>query len=422
MKISFLFKWIIKSCLITVFLVPIRLHSWVQKRRRSKLLSSGKNSEYYKNKITYFDRGFLDPTADAGARAMSDVLKFLDDTHTEVGTLVFGAGSAEAPNKKTNDTMQIVKFSFVQIREMRRSLLQCDYILVMSPENYFVLSIALLFCKKSPVIWFFGGDVYYERFKTGMKNHSGLVYLRYLLNYMFYRVVEPMLWSSADVCLSPNQGEADLIRSFNPHSFVLPIRAFSNAELENRDYNSHLDNSKRIDFIFVGGTGHSPNIAALKCAVTEILPEIKKRYDQDVILHIIGSGWEEEEFASWMGNASNCVMYGRVSENELIRLYAESTFALALIQDGAGVKGKVIEAMYHGAIVITTPIGAQGIPESVLPRFTQTADMYSYIDLMIDDLDAQRTTKSSYVCFLHDFYSISVYEELFDMLLSKAEY
>jgi len=404
-----------------VFSIPIILHSWKQKRRRSNFSSSGKTSEHRRKKVIYFDRGFLDPTADAGARAMSDVLNFLHETRAEVSNVVFSAGSVEAVNKKTNDTRSNVTFSFSQIREMRRSLLQCDYILVMSPENYFVLIIALLFCKKSPAIWFFGGDVYYERFKTGTKNHSGLVYLRYFLNYMLYRAVESLLWPSADVCLSPNEYEADLIRSFNPNSFVLPIRAFSNAELANRSDKSDLDNSKSIDFIFVGGTGHSPNIAALKCAVTEILPEIKKRYKQCITLHIIGSGWEEEEFSSWMGNAANCVMHGRVPDDELIRLYSESTFALAPIQDGAGVKGKVIEAMYYGAIVITTPIGAQGIPESVLPRFTQTADMYSYIDLMIDDLDAQRTTKSSYLCFLRDFYSISVYQELFDMLIAKGK-
>ena len=404
-----------------VFSVPIILHSWKQKRRRSKLLSSGKTSEHRRKKVIYFDRGFLDPTADAGARAMSDVLNFLHETRAEVSNVVFSAGSVEAVNKKINDTRPNVTFSFMQIREMRRSLLQCDYILVMSPENYFVLIIALLFCKKSPAIWFFGGDVYYERFKTGTKNHSGLVYLRYFLDYILYYVVESLLWPSADVCLSPNEYEADLIRSFNPNSFVLPIRAFSNAELANRNYKSDLDNSKCIDFIFVGGTGHSPNIAALKCAVTEILPEIKKRYKQCITLHIIGSGWEEEEFSSWMGNAANCVMYGRVPDDELIRLYAASTFALAPIQDGAGVKGKVIEAMYHGSIVITTPIGAQGIPESVLPRFSRATDIYSYIDLMINNLDTQRATKSNYLLFLRDFYSISVFEELFDILITKEE-
>ena len=31
---------------------------------------------------------------------------------------------------------------------------------------------------------------------------------------------------------------------------------------------------------------------------------------------------------------------------------------------GAGVKGKVIEALYNGAPVVTTSIGAEGIPEA----------------------------------------------------------
>ena len=48
---------------------------------------------------------------------------------------------------------------------------------------------------------------------------------------------------------------------------------------------------------------------------------------------------------------------------------------------GAGVKGKVIEALYYGAPVLTTSIGAEGIPaaetvmeiEDSAPRFAAAA-------------------------------------------------
>ena len=41
--------------------------------------------------------------------------------------------------------------------------------------------------------------------------------------------------------------------------------------------------------------------------------------------------------------------------------YRERRLVVVPLRYGAGVKGKVIEAMYHGVPIITTSIGAEGI-------------------------------------------------------------
>ena len=58
------------------------------------------------------------------------------------------------------------------------------------------------------------------------------------------------------------------------------------------------------------------------------------------------------------------VIKGFVSEEELERLYAGCRMVVVPLRYGAGVKGKVVEAIYNGAPIITTAVGAEGIPEA----------------------------------------------------------
>ena len=51
-----------------------------------------------------------------------------------------------------------------------------------------------------------------------------------------------------------------------------------------------------------------------------------------------------------------------VSDPMLERLYRTATVAVAPLRFGAGVKGKVVEAMRFGVPVVTTSAGAQGLP------------------------------------------------------------
>jgi len=52
---------------------------------------------------------------------------------------------------------------------------------------------------------------------------------------------------------------------------------------------------------------------------------------------------------------------GFVSDEELRLRYTKARVAIAPLRFGAGVKGKVIEAMAHGVPCVTTTTGAQGL-------------------------------------------------------------
>ena len=53
---------------------------------------------------------------------------------------------------------------------------------------------------------------------------------------------------------------------------------------------------------------------------------------------------------------------GFVSDAELARRYAQARVAVVPLRFGAGVKSKVVEALQQGLPLVTTPVGAQGLP------------------------------------------------------------
>ena len=69
---------------------------------------------------------------------------------------------------------------------------------------------------------------------------------------------------------------------------------------------------------------------------------------------------------------SGIIVKGFVTEEELASLYSTSRIVVVPLRYGAGVKGKVVEAVYNGAAIVTTSIGSGGIPEA--DRVMKVAD------------------------------------------------
>ena len=81
-----------------------------------------------------------------------------------------------------------------------------------------------------------------------------------------------------------------------------------------------------------------------------------------------------------------------VSEEELARLYAECKIVVVPLRYGAGVKGKVVEAIYNGAPIVTTSIGAEGIPqvETVLRAADEPEEFAAEVAALYQDNEACR--------------------------------
>lgn len=111
----------------------------------------------------------------------------------------------------------------------------------------------------------------------------------------------------------------------------------------------------RKDLLFVGGFNHTPNVDAMLYFCSEIFPRVKEKIP-DVKLWIVGSNPPESVKA--LGSESVTVT-GWVTDTK--PYLDQSRISIAPLRYGAGMKGKVGEAMCHGLPVITTSSGSEGM-------------------------------------------------------------
>ena len=99
------------------------------------------------------------------------------------------------------------------------------------------------------------------------------------------------------------------------------------------------------------------------------MPRVKAR-NENINLIVVGSNPTDEVVK--ICNDNGYILKGFVSDDELIDLYKKSRIVVAPLRFGAGIKGKIIEAMANGAAIITTNCGAEGIIDA--PYFMKITD------------------------------------------------
>lgn len=157
----------------------------------------------------------------------------------------------------------------------------------------------------------------------------------------------------SDCALFPSYVEEKVIREIEPDARVMVLPAFVYQKIDRVEYK--IDGRK--DLMFIGGFDHVPNRDAMVWFVNDILPKVVQQLP-DIQLHILGSN-PTEEIQALAG--PNVQVHGYVTAEELNAYYKKSRISVVPLRYGAGIKGKVVEAMGLGMPVITTSIGAEGI-------------------------------------------------------------
>lgn len=111
----------------------------------------------------------------------------------------------------------------------------------------------------------------------------------------------------------------------------------------------------RSGVIFIGGFEHTPNIDAAQRLVKEVMPRVWERHD-DVRVTLIGGNVppEIEALAAPLVDVAGWV-------KDIEPLFERARAMVAPLNWGAGLKGKVTQALAQGLPVVTTPIGAEGL-------------------------------------------------------------
>ena len=118
----------------------------------------------------------------------------------------------------------------------------------------------------------------------------------------------------------------------------------------------HLSFQSSKDLLFVGST-HGPNKLGLLWFLDNVYPAIVQAIP-DICLNLVGANPDKKLVAK---AKKHIRVLGHLSEKELANLYAHTKITIAPLTYGAGIKGKVVNSLYHSTPVVTTPIGAEGI-------------------------------------------------------------
>ncbi len=204
----------------------------------------------------------------------------------------------------------------------------------------------------------------------------------------------------ADISYYPSYIEEEEIHKIDPDIRVKAITAYvfeSFLEKISRNF------TKREGIMFVGGFGHPPNEDAVLWFAKEVYPLIEQRLKMP--FYIVGSKPTE---AVKRLSSENIIVKGFVSEEELAHLYNTCKIVVVPLRYGAGVKGKVVEALYYGAPMVTTSVGTEGIKgaEDII-EVEETPEKFAdaVISLYTDD---ERLTKTvdAYQKFVKDHFSV----------------
>lgn len=112
----------------------------------------------------------------------------------------------------------------------------------------------------------------------------------------------------------------------------------------------------RSGLLFVGGYRHPPNVDAALWLACEILPRLRA-VRPDIHLSLVGSEAPPEVLA--LGERDGIRVHGHVPD--LVPLLDAHRFSVAPLRYGAGVKGKVNQALAHGLPVVATSCAVEGM-------------------------------------------------------------
>ena len=200
-------------------------------------------------------------------------------------------------------------------------------------------------------IIYYGHDLHYMRLQ---REYDLMGDEKTMYEFKYYRSLEYSLLYKADMSYYPSYKEVEEIKKVDDTLRVKAINAymFDEKAIVERDF------SQTQNILFVGGFSHDPNVDAIKWLSESIMPRVKAR-NSNIKLVVVGSNPTEEVIN--ICNENGYILKGFVSDDELINLYRDTRIVVAPLRFGAGIKGKIIEAMANGAAIITTSCGAEGI-------------------------------------------------------------
>jgi len=212
-------------------------------------------------------------------------------------------------------------------------------------------------------------------------------------------ITEKKLIAKADMVYYPSAEEENRIRKEFAKESVKAIPAYI---FENAKCGKNYCPENRKGIMYIGGYNHSPNVDAVLWFAKEIYPKISA--EGEIPFYIVGSN-EPPEVRKLI--APGIIHKGYVTDSELQELYAEVKMVMVPLRYGAGVKGKVIEAMHQGVPMVSTTVGIEGIQEAEqYIAVADDADVFAKkVKALYYDDEKLRNTSERYATLIEKYFS-----------------
>lgn len=163
-----------------------------------------------------------------------------------------------------------------------------------------------------------------------------------------YRKLESRLAQASDLVWSASMEDKLVMEREAPNTRIEVVPTIHKLHERGKSF------AERKDLLFIGNLAHRPNQDAVLFFQREVFPQLRQTLP-NVHLDIIGDNPSPDIVAY---NSDTVRVRGYVPDVE--SYLCERRVFIAPLRFGAGIKGKVGEAMAHGIPVVTTSVGAEG--------------------------------------------------------------
>lgn len=226
---------------------------------------------------------------------------------------------------------------------------------------------------------------------------------------------ETMIFNKFNAIISIQKKEYDIIKSMVPTRKVINV----GTSVENFTL-CGCDNtlSDTVNIVFIGGA-NQPNLHGINDFIKNVWPIVKKRSKKRVKLIIAGNvcnGLKGKLI-------DDVVLLGIV--DDLQPIYDNADIVINPVWVGSGLKIKTIEAMCNNKVLVTTPIGIDGMegkPENACIVVNCQEDMINSIIGLIDETCDKNRLKNNLSKYVKRYLSSgAVYKELDALLLNNIK-
>lgn len=336
---------------------------WESFFTNNMFLENGKinyNAHYKSPCVLFLEENIPKPDQDSGSRRFLEIVKILQKNGHR---LILAVKHFDAV---TDD--QYVKFF--------RSIgveVSMDYV---NAQNKIVrvLDHVLETIQYVDVIWIFrpiGFDYWYSHIKneiSGKKIIYDMVDLHYLRmeresKYIevdknrekeieFFKDKEYFGMGKADAVISISDQEKRTVSE----NGISTTKIFTVSNIHKPIDNTAVQFSKREGLLFIGGYNHLPNIDAVKFLHDMIMPLVWKK-DNTIKVFILGPDFPEDLKQKYQSDTFQILGYQKTVDH----WFENARIFVAPLRYGAGVKGKIGQALEFRLPVLTTVIGAEGM-------------------------------------------------------------